>query len=141
MVFRRTLVLLIATSALLVGGVGVQSASAHHKPGKCDFHWVNEEGYSTWGIKRIIRCAVWHYPVAGGADKALAVARCESRFNPYANGGPYKGVFQQASRYWDDRYRAFGGQYLAPGIYNGRTNILVSIRMAHRWGWGHWGCA
>lgn len=139
--FRRVLVLLLMTTTVLVGGVGVQNASAHHKPGVCDFHWARDGGYSAWGVKQIIRCATENYWVPGGASKALSVARCESRYNPYARNGPYKGVFQQASHFWTGRYREFGSKYLDNAIYNARTNILVSIRMAHKLGWSHWACA
>ena len=94
----------------------------------------------TWKLKHLIRCAARRWHVVGGPDKAIAVARCESRFRPRArNPAGYAGVFQQSTRYWPVRSRAFGFRHWS--IYNGRANILVSIRMAHRSGWRAWSCA
>jgi hypothetical protein len=78
--------------------------------------------------------------VAGGPDKAVAVARCESNLNAKAyNSGGYAGVFQQAVNYWPGRSKTFGFKHWS--VFNGRANIIVSIRMAHRYGWSAWGCA
>ncbi|HEV8564983.1 MAG TPA: hypothetical protein VGR41_08705 [Actinomycetota bacterium] len=102
----------------------------------CDYHW--REG--PWHVKQLIRCSARRWHVAGGPDKAVAVARCESGFRPEAyNPGGYAGVFQQATRYWLDRSSRFGFRHWS--VFNGRANIIVSVRMAHRYGWGGWGCA
>ena len=102
----------------------------------CDIDWKR----SPFQLKRLIRCAARRWDVAGGPDKAVAVARCESRLNPRAyNPGGYAGVFQQATRYWPSRATIYG--FHDYSVYNGRANIMVSIRMAHRGGWGPWACA
>ncbi len=61
------------------------------------------------------------------------------RFNPKAYGSGDGGVFQQAIQYWPGRAKEYG----FPGwsMYKGRANVIVSIRMAHRNGWGAWSCA
>jgi hypothetical protein len=101
----------------------------------CDYEWQR----STYQLKRLIRCAARRWNVAGGPDKAVRVARCESRFDPEAyNAGGYAGVFQQSTRYWPPRARTYG--FRRYSIYNGRANIIVSVRMAHRGGWGPWAC-
>jgi hypothetical protein len=102
----------------------------------CDYDWKR----STYQLKRLIRCAARRWDVAGGPDKAVSVARCESRFDPEAyNSGGYAGVYQQATRYWPSRATTYG--FRDYSVYNGRANIVVSIRMAHRSGWGPWACA
>jgi hypothetical protein len=102
----------------------------------CSYDWSK----GTWQLKQLIKCAARNWKVAGGPDKALSVARCESRFNPKAyNTGGYAGVFQQSIFYWPGRARAYG--FRDRSVYNGRANIIVSIRMAHREGWGPWSCA
>ena len=110
--------------------------------GICEYNWYEKNGgYNKWQVKRIIKCAVAHYPVPGGASKALYIARRESRFYPYAvnPNGRFKGIYQQGTSWWDDRYHTYGFRYLRPQILNARTNIIVSIRMVHRHGWGPWG--
>jgi hypothetical protein len=101
----------------------------------CDIDWRR----STYQLKRLIRCAARRWDVAGGPDKAVAVARCESRLNPRAyNPGGYAGVFQQATKYWPSRATTYG--FRDYSVYNGRANVMVSVRMAHRGGWGPWAC-
>ena len=102
----------------------------------CDYHWKR----GPWQLKQLIRCSARRWHVAGGPDKAVAVAKCESHFNPKAyNPGGYAGVFQQAVHYWPGRSKTFGFKHWS--VFNGRANIMVSVRMAHRFGWGGWGCA
>ena len=102
----------------------------------CDYDWKS----STRGVKQLIRCAARRWHVSGGPDKALGVARCESHFHPKAyNSGGYAGVFQQSTKYWPGRADTFG--FPDWSVYNGRANVIVSVRMAHRNGWGAWSCA
>jgi len=72
--------------------------------------------------------------------QAVAVARCESHLRPRAyNSGGYAGLFQQATRYWPTRSHTYGQPHRS--VYNGRANIIVSIRMAAADGsWSAWGC-
>jgi hypothetical protein len=101
----------------------------------CDIDWRR----STFQLKRLIRCAARRWHVSGGPDKAVRVARCESRLDPHAyNSGGYAGVYQQATRYWPTRATTYG--FHDYSVYNGRANIMVSVRMAHRGGWGPWAC-
>jgi hypothetical protein len=102
----------------------------------CDYDW--QQG--TYQVRQLIRCAARHWPVTGGPDKAIRVARCESHFDPSAyNPAGYLGVFQQARVYWPDRADHYG--FDGRSAYNGRANVVVSIRMAHSSGWSAWGCA
>lgn len=102
----------------------------------------------------LIRCATDRWPVPGGIKKALDVAYCESGDNlwPWAHYMGSLGVFQQNGRYWQDRVNTylkrdwFPGKWnrihrVPEGAYNARANVLVSIQMAHRSGWGPWSCA
>jgi hypothetical protein len=101
----------------------------------CDIDWRR----SPFQLKRLIRCAARRWNVAGGPDKAVRVARCESRLDPKAyNPRGYAGVYQQATRYWPSRATDYG--FRDYSVYNGRANIMVSVRMAHRGGWGPWAC-
>lgn len=90
-------------------------------------------------VERLIRCAARTWPVPGGPDYAVSVARCESGLDPSTVYYGHYGVFQHVLRYWPARATAYGFDGWSP--LNGRANILVSIRMAHVGGWGPWSCA
>lgn len=118
-------------------------AQAHHMPGPCDIHWSIpwRRHHNVEPIKDLIRCAVHRWPVSGGTPRALSVASCESHFRPDAYGNGNGGVFQHRLPYWQGRFDAQPTWWrLKPNIYNGRTNVIVSIRMAHASGWSAWSC-
>jgi hypothetical protein len=101
----------------------------------CDYRW--RQGPRE--VKRLIRCAARRWRVPGGPDRAIDVARCESRFDPRAHYNGNAGVFQQRVIYWPDRARTWG--FPGASVYNGRANVIVSVRMAARSGWDAWSCA
>jgi hypothetical protein len=125
--------LLTAAPSLMTAQAGPRTTVSRRI---CAYHWRS----STHQLKKMIRCAARHWPVEGGAHKALSVARCESHFDPGAfNPSGYAGVYQQATRYWPGRSGTYG--FRDYSVYNGRANIMVSVRMAHRHGWDPWSCA
>lgn len=143
---RRVISVVLAISALLGASPLLSStpASAAQQTRNtrvlatriCDYDWQSGRHQ----VKLLIRCAARRWHVSGGPDKALQVARCESGYNPDAyNPDGYVGVFQQAKRYWPDRADHYG--FPDRSAFNGRANIIVSLRMAHANGWGGWGCA
>lgn len=136
---RRPFVAALLLTVLLSASPSLMSAGARTTtvPRRvCAYDWRR----STFQLKKMIRCAARRWPVSGGPDKAVSVARCESRFDTDAyNPGGYAGVYQQATRYWPGRSDTFG--FRDYSVYNGRANIMVSVRMAHRGGWSPWSCA
>jgi hypothetical protein len=103
-------------------------------------------GYSARDVVQTIWCATNQWPVAGGVQKAIAVARCESGLNPEQYYSGNAGVFQQRIAYWPGRRAGYNLAVadrleVAPSVYNARSNVLVSIRMVHVGGWGPWSCA
>jgi len=146
LVLLLTAIPLLSAEAVTTGATGTLSgpmtSGADAGPSRrvdrrvCDYDWKR----SAYQLKRLIRCSARRWAVRGGPDKAVAVARCESRFNPNAyNPGGYAGVYQQATRYWRSRATTYGFRNYS--VYNGRANIMVSVRMAHRTGWQAWSCA
>lgn len=104
----------------------------------------------------LIRCAIAEFgPVPGGLPEALRIAHCESGDHlwPWSLYYGSAGVFQQNTRYWQDRVDSFLRKrwftnaewkrlHLIPsGAYNPRANVIVSVRMANAGGWGPWSCA
>ncbi|GBC87216.1 hypothetical protein HRbin12_01218 [bacterium HR12] len=166
-----TALVLCTTSWGLVGGQGHRMtrlddsrpiASRSASRGPCDeerYRMRPAMGRQEVGrrVRALIRCAVERWDVPGGADKAIAVARCESGFWPWANGDGNLGVFQHRDRYWQDRVRRLLRERwfsrrqweridrdatVHPGAaYLARANVLVAVRMAHASGWGAWSCA
>jgi hypothetical protein len=138
---RRGLLAAITATTLLLP-ISAHDASANNGPSSvplhvCDYDW--REG--TWHIKQLIKCAARRWDSPGTPELAVAVARCESNLRPGAyNSGGYAGVFQQSTRYWPERADRWGQPDRS--VYNGRANIIVSIRMAAAAGsWSAWaGC-
>jgi hypothetical protein len=85
-------------------------------------------------VRSLIVCEATLWKVPGGARRALAVARCESRFeraalNPTGCGGSgCLGLFQQSLRYWRRRAAEYG--YPGRPATDPRANVVVSMRMA-----------
>lgn len=77
---------------------------------------------------------------AKGIDekRVLLIARCESGFNPRANSGYYKGIFQHDPNYWAGRAAKFG--HSGASIFDVDAQIAVSTGMMAQGGWSHWGC-
>jgi hypothetical protein len=68
------------------------------------------------------------------------IVRCESRFDPFAENGQYKGLFQQSSSYWAGRVADFNANVDpdVPGNYTSPfDNARVSARMLGLGG-DHW---
>ena len=133
--------LIVAMAAGLVLAIA-PAAGAHHGAGPCDFH--RQRGVTVRQHSRDqIGCAVKRWKVPGGLATAVCIARRESGLLPWAESGDglNKGLFQQHVDYWDGNYDAYTRRtwQLSKRILSGRTNAIVSIRMAHDIGWGPWG--
>ena len=91
---------------------------------------------------RLIECAADRWPVEGGAEKAICIADRESGLIPTASSptGLYVGLFQHSAADWPRRYDEWTRPYwqLKENPFNGRTNAIVTIRMASAEGWGPW---
>src|SRR5262245_44053954 len=96
--YRRSLAAALMLTVLLTVAPLISAAGASTSTGRtatadrrvsrriCDYDWNR----STYQLKRLIRCAARRWDVTGGPDKAVRVARCESRFDTDAyNPGGY----------------------------------------------------
>ncbi|MGH2661201.1 MAG: hypothetical protein ACRDH8_00045 [Actinomycetota bacterium] len=88
-------------------------------------------------VRQMIRGLAIEYGVDVGT--AMRVAACESGFNPRARSALYGGVYQQSFRHWPSRARSYG--HPGESVFDAYANIDVSLQMAKKVGWGHWGCA
>jgi hypothetical protein len=140
-------------AAAVMGGllaVSVSSVSAHASQlrttappptGPCAISRVSGEAIEEFSI-RIITCAATRWPVEGGAEKAICIARRESGLIPTASSstGMYVGLFQHSAADWPRRYDEWTrpSWRLKENPYNGRSNAIVTIRMANAEGWDPW---
>lgn len=72
------------------------------------------------------------------AQKALAVAKCESTFNPRATNGSIVGVFQLHPSHTG---LANSMGYSWSQMYEAEPNIRVAFALFKQEGWGPWACA
>ena len=117
----------LTTAMLLLAGPapGASATTAEIPRRVCDVDWSR----GTWHVRQLIRCAARRWDSPGGGAKAIAVAECESHLRPHAyNPRGYAGLFQQSTRYWASRAQRWGQPHRS--VYNGRANVIVSIRMA-----------
>ena len=146
---RRFLATVVTLSLILAV---VTMAPTHATPGlgPCDLSPRTGESVAHL-MRRRIRCSVDRFgPIGGGAARAICIAKRESGLDPRAESttGRYLGLFQQSSKMWLGRYKAWtrARWELSKNARNGRSNALVTIRMvraAGGWknaGWRVKGC-
>jgi hypothetical protein len=144
---RRIRATAIATTAALMTLAMVSQAGASplgrgvRVSGPCALARVDGEAIQDFSI-RIITCAADRWPVEGGAQKAICIARRESGLVPTASSptGLYVGLFQHSVADWPRRYDEWTRPVwqLKENPYNGRTNAIVTIRIANAEGWAAW---
>jgi hypothetical protein len=150
---RRNRVIRIAAAGVTAGALALSLfvaapalASPLHRGGSrisgpCALLRLEGEAIQDFS-KRLIECAADRWPVEGGAEKAICIAERESGLIPTASSssGMYVGLFQHSAADWPRRYDAWTRPYwrLKENPYNGRTNAIVTMRMANSEGWGPW---
>ena len=133
----------LVTLPFLAALVLLPAAKAKPGVGPCDL--AGRTGETTHHLmKRRITCAAVRFgPIPGGAERAICIAKRESGLDPSAESatGMYQGLYQQARKYWPDRYDTWTqtSWQLSGNARNGRSNSVVTIRMVH--GAGSWKAA
>ncbi|MGZ8570926.1 MAG: hypothetical protein ACXWW5_01715, partial [Actinomycetota bacterium] len=122
------------TGAASVSHAAAERESRDERPRKvCEVDWRDGRKH----VKALIRCAARHFHVS--VRTALYVADRESRFQPRAfnAGSCAKGIYQHLCHYWPERAQDFG--FRGWSAFNGRANIMVTMKMVRRYGWEPWG--
>jgi hypothetical protein len=109
--------------------------AVRHPPHPCDLPRRDGETIQHYS-RRLISCAVGAYgPVAGGAMRAICIAKRESALIPTASSktGQYLGLFQHAAKYWSWRLDTYTEPSwdLSSSALSGRSNAIVTVRMVH----------
>lgn len=126
-----------AVLALFLVGLLASPASAARAARVC-----TQEAQGPASVKSLIQCMAPRLDLS--TSHALYIAWRESHYQPWARNPSSGscGVFQHMPRYWPGRV---GHWYYGPRVaermscYNGRTNVLVSLRMMRDGGYGPWG--
>jgi hypothetical protein len=132
---------IVATVALPASAMVDHPRGQDDRPGPCPLVRGEDEAIRAFSA-RIIACAAERWPVPGGPDTAICIADRESGLIPTAQSptGMYLGLFQHSAVAWGDRYLEWTRPIwrLKPNALNGRTNAVVTMRMANAYGWGPW---
>jgi len=132
---------IVVTAALPASAMVARGLGQDDRPGPCPLTRGADEGVRAFSM-RIITCAAERWPVPGGAERAICIADRESGLIPTAQSptGMYLGLFQHSAEAWGDRYLEWTRPVwqLKPNALNGRTNAVVTMRMANAFGWGPW---
>lgn len=138
---RSIAIAALIASSVLSSVVSAPRVIASDRAGPCDIHREEDEPVRRFS-KRLIRCAVARWPVRGGAEKAICIARRESGLDPRATSetGQYRGLYQHDADLWPDRFETWTRTRweLRARALNGRSNSIVTIRMVNANGWGPW---
>jgi hypothetical protein len=121
------------------------AAEAHHRRGPCNTHWRDpgHPNHEQENVERLVRICARHFGV--DVSTAVVIAGRESSFRPRAynptgcEGWGCKGVYQHHMKYWPDRTRLLRNSWdVGHSPFNARANILITMRMVDRGGWGPW---
>ena len=143
---RTTAIVVVASTIATLLAVGPAGASPVGRSGArvsgpCALARADGEIIQNFSI-RLITCAADRWPVEGGAEKAICIARRESGLIPTASSatGLYVGLFQHSAADWPRRYDEWTRPIweLKENPYNGRTNAIVAVRIANAEGWAAW---
>jgi len=102
-----------------------------------------EKPYTSSRVRNMIECATDKW--GGDTGKVIFMGSCESGLDSHETGNlPFRGVFQYhpdtwesaASRLWNPNW---GARHVdVPSIYNGRAQVLVTVRFVTTSGYGPW---
>lgn len=84
-----------------------------------------------------VRCFIRKYWEADDSE-ALAVARCESGYDPRARNGSHHGLFQLSQRYHEGRAASLGYEW--SDMWDPGKNTAVAFDLWKDSGWGPWVC-
>ena len=142
---RRCEVISLLLVLALLGGTSGESA-VNERPSRrerqCRFQWIDK---ATWTQREEIltaACVEARWPIPGGLEHLKHVIACESGWyrHAYNPAGPYVGLGQHLLSAWDGRVHTYEPKWwtLRPNWRNSRTQLVVTVRMAHRYDWGAW---
>ena len=150
---RRFITATLVSAILLATPIAAQARSidgkyvGSHQTPSCVFRYLDgSPRFSQDEVRATIRCAVARWSVPGGLTQALYIGRRESGFNALA-ANPYSsasGVMQFVDGTWASQISArrefIKTQHMSTSVWNGRSNVLIAIKLAHGCScWSPWG--
>ena len=122
-------VISLALAAVLVPGAGRVEAEGSRGLRACDYR-SDYDGTPCTEVDRAISESAGEFRVDD--TELRSIVRCESKFDPHATSGSYKGLFQQVDDYWPKRVDDFNEHHdpdVGNDIYSQFDNSRVSARM------------
>ena len=126
---------IVCAAALVPTPVDAEPSDGLHA---CD-HRSNFDGIPCREVDRAISESAAEFRVDD--VKLRRIVRCESRFDPRADSGEYKGLFQQVAKHWRKRVADFNRHHnpdVGDNIYSPFDNARVSARMLAAGTQEHW---
>ena len=127
----------VCAAALVLGAAPVEAETSDGLHA-CDYQ-ANYDGIPCREVDRAISESAAEFRL--GDAEFRKIVRCESSFNPRADSGEYKGLFQQVGRYWRKRVADFNRHHnpdVGDNIYSPFDNARVSARMLAAGMQEHW---
>lgn len=135
----------LAIATLLIGTTWTATAEARPRPRNVYCHYQTADGRRGWSnhdVRLLIRCATNKFGVA--FSTAYDIARRESGLDEGAVNrySGTSGIYQHVRSYWPSRRATYLNIHpywtLAPSVFNARANVMVSVDMMRRCGFGPW---
>lgn len=129
-------------AVFMVMGEGALRAHAGEVGSAVTFNRECRYGLGVVAMRKTVRCVADRLEHVA-TSTALAVAYRESKFYAHARNPSSGtcGIYQHQPHLWPGRYRAFSPPFwgrMPSSCYSGRANIIVSLSMVNRAGWGPW---
>ena len=128
---------IVCAAALLPAGVSAEAARSDGLHA-CDYR-PDYEGIPCREVDRAISESAAEFRL--NDVEVRKIVRCESRFDPRADSGQYKGLFQQVAQHWRKRVADFNRHRdpdVGDNIYSPFDNARVSARMLAAGMQEHW---
>lgn len=96
-----------------------------------------------YGASMTVRCIAVKQEPPGGTPKALSVWECESGFlyeSPHSDSyhGPFQYAYGTYEGQWELMPRIVEWFELSRSVHDPRSNIIMAVSWAARYGWGPW---
>jgi len=126
-------------------GLGPKAAASttSHKV-KCSYQSVDSGYWTPREVQLTVKCAAEKFGVSLSTAMYVADRESNFRYNALNRSSGTCGIYQHMPAYWLGRLQTYNYHHpgalhvKSPKCFNARGNVLVSLWMASRGGWGPW---
>jgi hypothetical protein len=123
----------------------VHDGQANWRMEHCRYQSVDPGYWTQREVHMLIHCAVEKWKESHSIADYVANRESKMLYNAYNASSGACGVYQHLSKFWGGRVAAYNKSHLGglhvkdTRCFNARANVLVSLWMVDRGGWGPWG--